>query len=76
MEDNKKGLIQLICAIVGMGLGAFLIIMGMCSEPIGILDSSVNIAFGEVLTFVGSIIGIDYNYKKHYNEIMRDRKRE
>lgn len=74
MEDNKKGLIQLICAITGMAMGVFLILMGMLSEPIGMLDSSVNIALGEVLTFVGSIIGIDYNYKRHYNEIMRDRK--
>lgn len=76
MANDRKEIIQVVCAIAGMALGAFLIIMGMCSEPIGLLDSSVNIALGEVLTFVGSIIGIDYNYKKHYNEIMRDRKEE
>lgn len=75
MED-KKQLIQIICAIVGMALGVFLIVMGMLSEPLGALDSSVNIALGEVLTFVGSIIGIDYNYKKHYNEVMRNRKED
>lgn len=75
MED-AKGKIQIICAIVGMVLGAFLIIMGMCSEPLGVLDASVNVALGEVLTFVGSIIGIDYNYKKHYNEIMRGKKED
>lgn len=76
MATDKKETIQVTCALTGMALGAFLIIMGMCSEPIGILDSSVNIALGEVLTFVGSVIGIDYSYKKHYNEVMRGRKEE
>lgn len=76
MTNEKKDVIQVLCAIAGMALGAFLIITGMLAEPIGILDSSVNIALGEVLTFVGSIIGIDYNYKKRYNEIMRDKKEE
>ena len=76
MATDKKETIQIICAIAGMVLGAFLIVMGMCSEPIGILDSSVNIALGEVLTFVGSIIGIDYNYRKHYNEITRGKQEE
>ena len=69
MATDKKETVQIICAIVGMVLGSFLIVMGMCSEPIGILDSSVNIALGEVLTFVGSIIGIDYNYRKRLNEL-------
>lgn len=71
MGEDKKQIIQIICAVAGMALGTFLIVMGMLSEPIGVLDSSVNIALGEVLTFVGSIIGIDYNYKKHYNEVMK-----
>ena len=35
-----------------------------CSLPILIvIDSSVLIAFGEILTFVGSLVGIDYHYK-------------
>ena len=71
MTTDKKQTIQIICAITGMALGSFLIVMGMLSEPIGALDSSVNIALGEVLTFVGSIIGIDYNYRKHFNEITK-----
>ena len=74
MATDKKETIQVICALTGMALGAFLIIFGLIAPPIGILDASVNIALGEVLSFVGAIIGIDYNYKKHYNEIMRDRK--
>lgn len=31
--------------------------------PLGIIDSSVLIAFGETSTFIGAILGIDYNYK-------------
>ena len=29
----------------------------------GVIDNSVLIAFGEILTFVGSLFGIDYHYK-------------
>ena len=44
-------------------VGAGLLIAGFIVPPIGIIDHSVLIAAGEVLTFVGSILGIDYNYK-------------
>ena len=76
MATDKKETIQVICALTGMALGVVLIIFGLIAPPTGILDPSVNIALGEVLSFVGAIIGIDYNYKKHLNEIMRDKKEE
>lgn len=69
---NKKETVQIICALVGMALGAFLIIFGIIAPPIGILDASVNVALGEVLSFVGAIIGIDYSYRKRLNEISRE----
>lgn len=69
MATNKKETVQIICALSGMILGAFLIIFGILAPPVGILDPSVNVALGEVLSFVGAIIGIDYNYRKTLNEI-------
>ena len=43
------------CALIG---AAFLV------PPSGVIDPTVLAAFGEILTFAGAIIGIDYRYKK------------
>lgn len=58
--DSK---IQLICAVVLIALGAVLLVAGFCVPPTGVIDNSVLVAFGEILTFVGSLFGIDYHYK-------------
>ncbi len=55
--------IQLICAVALITLGTALLIAGFFVPPTGVIDSSVLIAFGEILTFVGSLFGIDYHYK-------------
>lgn len=54
---------QLCWAIVVSLAGLALIGAGFYVPPIGVIDSSVLVAFGEILTFSGSIIGIDYHYK-------------
>lgn len=36
---------------------------GFWVAPVGIIDPSVLTALGMLLTFVGSVVGIDYNYK-------------
>lgn len=58
--DSK---IQLICAVGLIALGAVLLVAGFCVPPTGVIDNSVLVAFGEILTFVGSLFGIDYHYK-------------
>ncbi len=58
--DSK---IQLICAVVLIALGAVLLVAGFSVPPTGVIDNSVLVAFGEILTFVGSLFGIDYHYK-------------
>ena len=54
---------QLIVSALLIIVGCGLLIAGFCVPPVGIIDSSVLIAFGEILTFVGAIFGIDYSYK-------------
>ncbi len=44
-------------------LGSGLLIAGFLVPPIGIIDSSILVAFGETSTFVAAVLGIDYNYK-------------
>lgn len=56
---NRRLLIAVILTIVGSGL----LIAGFIVPPLGIIDSSVLVAFGETSTFVAAILGIDYNYK-------------
>lgn len=54
---------QLLTSAVLIIVGCGLLIAGFCVPPVGIIDTSILIAFGEILTFVGAIFGIDYTYK-------------
>ena len=55
--------VQLILAVGLCVFGGVLLIAGFCCPPLGEIHHSVLIAFGEVLTFSGSLIGIDYKYR-------------
>jgi len=59
---------QLISASLVLIVGCFLIVFGFIAPPLGIIDSSVLVAFGEALSFVGAILGIDYHYKYKYRD--------
>jgi hypothetical protein len=43
--------------------GCALLAAGFISPPLAEIHHSVLIAFGEILTFSGSLIGIDYKYR-------------
>jgi len=43
--------------------GVVLLFLGLYLPPVGEIDSSVLVAYGETLTFAGSLIGIDYHYR-------------
>ena len=55
--------IQLILSVSLCVFGGLLLIAGFIAPPIGEIHHSVLIAFGEILTFSGSLIGIDYKYR-------------
>lgn len=55
---------QLLWAIALSFTGILLLWAGFCVPPIGVIDPSVLVALGEVFTFSGSIVGIDYHYKQ------------
>ena len=54
---------QLILATSLCAFGGILLIAGFICPPLGEIHHSVLIAFGEILTFAGSLIGIDYHYR-------------
>ena len=59
--SNTKHTIQLLSAILLKVVGCALLIAGFIVPPMGVIDNSVLIAFGEILTFVGALFGIDYH---------------
>lgn len=63
-RDNKtRGTVQLLCSVILITVGCGLLGFGFTAPPKGEIHSSVLIAFGEILTFVGALFGIDYHYK-------------
>lgn len=62
-NNQRKNTIQLISAVALIVIGSGLLIAGFIVPPTGVIHSSVLIAFGEILTFVGALFGIDYHYK-------------
>ena len=43
--------------------GLVLLYVGCFVPPIGEIDYSLLVAFGEVATFAGALIGVDYHYR-------------
>lgn len=63
--------IQMWESIILIVVGCSLLIAGFLTPPTGEIHSSVLIAFGEILTFVGAIFGLDYHYKRVLNDHLK-----
>ena len=61
---NDKLNIQLLTAFVLAFGGLIMLFCGLYIDPQGQIHESLLVAFGEVMTFSGSLMGIDYHYKK------------
>ena len=66
--STRKITTQLLCAVTLVIVGCGLLVAGFIVPPRGEIHPSVLIAFGEILTFVGSLFGIDYHYKFKYHK--------
>lgn len=62
---NMNNRFQLIAAASLTATGAGLLIAGFIVSPTGEIHSSVLVAFGETMTFVGALFGIDYRYRSN-----------
>ena len=60
--------IQLITAFVLALGGLVMLFCGIYISPMGQIHESLLVAFGEVMTFSGSLMGIDYHYKSKEKE--------
>lgn len=63
LTENQKMTIQLWLGTVLSIFGIIMLIASFSVPPLGIIHSSVLAAVGEVFTFSGALIGIDYTYK-------------
>ena len=63
LNEREKLSIQFWVGIVITLIGLTLLFVGLFCPPVGTIDWSVLTAFGEIATFAGALIGIDYSYK-------------
>ncbi len=59
--------IQFPMALLLVIFGIAMITTAFFVPPTGVIDPTVLTAFGEILTFAGSLIGIDYHYRQKNN---------
>lgn len=62
MKENQ--VVRMYMAVALSVCGMALLFMGLWIAPAGVIDPSVLVAFGEVMTFVGGLVGIDYIYRE------------
>ncbi len=60
-QGRKQLRLAVLLTVSGIGL----LVAGFTVPPLGVIDSSVLVAFGEVMTFAGALLGLDYKYKYH-----------
>ena len=54
---------QIFLAVMLVIFGVVLISAAFFVPPTGVIDPTILTAFGEILTFAGAIIGIDYHHR-------------
>lgn len=68
IHEKMKFNIQLITAAVLSIGGLVLLFCGVYIDPQGQIHETLLIGFGEVVTFAGAIMGVDYTYKHKNNQ--------
>ena len=64
MKTEYKSWVQLAIAVIATLFGLTLVGISLFLPPRGVIDPTVLTAYGETLTFVGALIGIDYHYRE------------
>lgn len=70
---HQKMTIQLWLGVCLAIMGILLLWVSFFVPPLGIIDASVLAAIGEIFTFSGALIGIDYSYKYKTIKYLKDR---
>lgn len=73
---RKRLSVQLWMAVFLAMAGVVLLFCGFWVVPIGEIDHSVLVAYGEVSTFAGALFGVDYSYKVRFKQYLNDKEKE
>lgn len=76
ISRKEKMTIQLWLGVGLAVVGVALLWTGLFLPPTGIIHASVLTALGEVFTFSGALIGIDYSYKFKTIKYLSDKEDE
>lgn len=76
LTKKEKMTVQLWLGVFLAVVGVVLLWVGLFIPPIGIIHASVLTALGEVFTFSGALIGIDYSYKYKTMKIINEEEEE
>ena len=71
-SQDTKLTIQIVLALILVFVGVILLFFGFFAPPYGDITNSVLVAYGEVSTFSGSLLGVDYHYKYKVYKIDAD----
>lgn len=63
--------VHLSIAVMLTIAGLVLLFSSFWVEPTGIIDSSVLVAYGEVSTFAGGLLGVSYHYRYKVHQITK-----
>lgn len=75
-SQDTKLTIQIILSIILVFAGLTLLFFGFFAPPQGDISNSVLVAYGEVSTFAGSLLGVDYHYRYKVYKIDADLEQE
>lgn len=64
--------LELVLAFILTMAGIILFFKGFWVDPQGEIHQSIHVAVGEMFTFAGCLIGVDYSYRKIIHKIKND----
>ena len=74
LTKQEKITVQLWLGVFLAIVGVILLWFGLFIPPMGIIHASVLTALGEIFTFSGALVGIDYSYKYKIIKYLSDDK--
>ena len=76
MKRQTKTNIQLILGATLTVFGMLMLIASFIVPPMGVIHASVLTAIGEVFTFAGCLLGVDYSYKLKMYKLTQEKGEE
>lgn len=73
---KKRLSVQLWMAVFLTVVGVVMLFCGFWVGPVGEINNSVLVAYGEVSTFAGALFGVDYSYKVKFKRYLNDKEKE